>query len=228
MNSALGLAAGRVAIGGRGRRRARPGRQAVPPRPDRNPQLPYMARLFGSREVVLGAATLLASGQDPAQPDPGRHRGRRRRHRGRRPRRRGTAPWTDTTQVLLAGPAGPRCSPAWRGCAPRLNGLTTDTGRAKLLRMDHADGARRHYRESPFSAQETPREPRCPLPHPEPTNAPVARSPRRAARPLPRPPIDGLVLGVAYGILPRSSGTCSCTGSSTPTGEWFSTGSSSP
>jgi hypothetical protein len=29
----------------------------------RNPQLPYMSRLFGSREVALGAATLLAKGK---------------------------------------------------------------------------------------------------------------------------------------------------------------------
>ena len=30
---------------------------------EKNPQGPYLARLFGSREVVLGAATLLARGK---------------------------------------------------------------------------------------------------------------------------------------------------------------------
>jgi hypothetical protein len=35
--------------------------------PKNNPQLPYMFRLFGAREVALGAATLMASGPSRTQ-----------------------------------------------------------------------------------------------------------------------------------------------------------------
>jgi hypothetical protein len=62
MNPVNGIAVGRIAIG-----------LTALVSPDltgklfrldfaRNPQLPYMARLFGSREVALGALTLLAKG----------------------------------------------------------------------------------------------------------------------------------------------------------------------
>jgi len=63
MNSALGLAAARVAIGGVAVAAPDLGAKLFRLDPTANPQLPYMARLFGSREVVLGAATLLASGK---------------------------------------------------------------------------------------------------------------------------------------------------------------------
>ena len=62
MNPVTGLALGRIAIG-----------TAALASPDlamklfrldlgRNPQLPYLSRMFGSREIALGAITLLAKG----------------------------------------------------------------------------------------------------------------------------------------------------------------------
>jgi hypothetical protein len=63
MNSALGLAAARVAIGGVAVAAPDLGVKLFRLDPAANPQLPYMARLFGSREIVLGAATLLARGK---------------------------------------------------------------------------------------------------------------------------------------------------------------------
>lgn len=62
MNPALGLAAARVVVGGVAL--AAPDLTARLFRldPVANPQLQLMTRLFGSREVVLGAATLLARG----------------------------------------------------------------------------------------------------------------------------------------------------------------------
>ena len=63
MNPALGLAAARVAIGGVALAAPELGTKLFRLDPAANPQLPYMTRLFGSREIVLGAATLLASGK---------------------------------------------------------------------------------------------------------------------------------------------------------------------
>lgn len=62
MNPVNGLALGRIAIGLTAL--ASPDLAGKLFRLDmtRNPQLPYMARLFGSREVALGALTLLAKG----------------------------------------------------------------------------------------------------------------------------------------------------------------------
>ena len=62
MNPVTGLSLGRIAIGVVA--------LASPPLAGRlfrldtaaNPQLPYLARMFGSREIALGAVTLLASG----------------------------------------------------------------------------------------------------------------------------------------------------------------------
>lgn len=62
MNPVTGLSLGRIAIGALA--------LASPPLAGRlfrldttgNPQLPYLTRMFGSREIVLGAATLLAGG----------------------------------------------------------------------------------------------------------------------------------------------------------------------
>jgi hypothetical protein len=62
MKPVNGLALGRIAIGLTAL--AAPDVAARLFRLDaaRNPQLPYMSRLFGSREIVLGAITLLAKG----------------------------------------------------------------------------------------------------------------------------------------------------------------------
>lgn len=62
MNPVTGLSWGRIVIGAVA--------LASPPVAGRlfrldtagNPQLPYLSRMFGSREIVLGAATLLARG----------------------------------------------------------------------------------------------------------------------------------------------------------------------
>src|SRR5512139_1831246 len=62
MNPVTGLSLGRIAIGALA--------LASPPLAGKlfrldtaaNPQLPYLARMFGSREIALGAVTLLASG----------------------------------------------------------------------------------------------------------------------------------------------------------------------
>jgi hypothetical protein len=62
MNPALGLAAARVVIGGCALAAPDLGTRLFRLDGPGNPQLPYMTRLFGSREIVLGAATLLASG----------------------------------------------------------------------------------------------------------------------------------------------------------------------
>lgn len=62
MNPVTGLSLGRIAIGAVSF--ARPDLAASMLRLDAvgNPQLPYLARLFGSREIALGALTLVASG----------------------------------------------------------------------------------------------------------------------------------------------------------------------
>jgi hypothetical protein len=62
MNPVTGLALGRIAIGVTAL--ASPDAAAKLFRLElaNNPQLPYMTRMFGSREIVLGAITLLAKG----------------------------------------------------------------------------------------------------------------------------------------------------------------------
>ena len=62
MNPVNGLAVGRIAIGAAAL--ASPAVAAKLFRLDhsRNPQLPYMTRLFASREIALGTITLLAKG----------------------------------------------------------------------------------------------------------------------------------------------------------------------
>jgi hypothetical protein len=62
MNPALGLAAARVVIGACALATPDLGTKLFRLDAPGNPQLPYMTRLFGSREIALGAATLLASG----------------------------------------------------------------------------------------------------------------------------------------------------------------------
>jgi len=63
MNPVTGLALGRIAIGATAL--ASPDLAGKLFRLDvaRNPQLPYMSRMFGSREVALGAITLVAKGK---------------------------------------------------------------------------------------------------------------------------------------------------------------------
>lgn len=63
-NPALGLAAARIAIGGVAVAAPDLGAKLFRLSPDTNRQLPFMTRLFGGREIALGAATLLASGRD--------------------------------------------------------------------------------------------------------------------------------------------------------------------
>lgn len=62
MNPVNGLALGRIAIGATAL--ASPSLAAKLFRLDlgRNPQLPYLTRMFGSREIALGVVTLLAKG----------------------------------------------------------------------------------------------------------------------------------------------------------------------
>ncbi len=63
MNPALGLAAARVVVGGVALAAPDLGTKLFRLDPASNPQLPYMTRLFGSREIALGAVTLLARGK---------------------------------------------------------------------------------------------------------------------------------------------------------------------
>jgi hypothetical protein len=62
VNPVTGLSLGRIAVGAISF--ARPGVAATMFGLDieNNPQAPYLARLFGSREIALGTATLLARG----------------------------------------------------------------------------------------------------------------------------------------------------------------------
>jgi hypothetical protein len=63
VNPVIGLSLGRIAVGVVSF--ARPGLAAKMLGVDvvNNPQGPYLARLFGSREIALGTATLLARGK---------------------------------------------------------------------------------------------------------------------------------------------------------------------
>jgi hypothetical protein len=63
MNPVTGLALGRIAIGATAL--ASPDLAGKLFRLDvaNNPQLPYMSRMFGSREIALGAITLMAKGK---------------------------------------------------------------------------------------------------------------------------------------------------------------------
>ena len=63
MNPALGLAAARIVIGGVALAVPDVGAKLFRLDPAANPQLPYMTRLFGSRELLLGAVTLVARGK---------------------------------------------------------------------------------------------------------------------------------------------------------------------
>lgn len=62
MNPVNGLAIGRIAIGATALASPELAARLFRLDLDRNPQLPYLSRLFGSREIALGAITLLAKG----------------------------------------------------------------------------------------------------------------------------------------------------------------------
>jgi hypothetical protein len=63
MNPVTGLSLGRIAVGLLSFLRPALAAKLFGLDVDNNPQGPYLARLFGSREVALGAATLLARGK---------------------------------------------------------------------------------------------------------------------------------------------------------------------
>lgn len=63
MNPVTGLSLGRIAVGVVALADPHRGSQLFQLDPVANPQVPYVARLFGAREVALGAATLLARGK---------------------------------------------------------------------------------------------------------------------------------------------------------------------
>lgn len=63
MNPVTGLSLGRIAIGAASLYDPATTARQMMLDPAGSPQLPYLTRLFGTREVALGAATLLASGK---------------------------------------------------------------------------------------------------------------------------------------------------------------------
>lgn len=63
MNPVTGLSLGRVAIGAVALGNPALAGKLFQLDVEANPQLPYLARLFGSREVALGLLTLLSSGK---------------------------------------------------------------------------------------------------------------------------------------------------------------------
>ncbi|WP_435743701.1 hypothetical protein [Nocardioides sp. SYSU DS0663] len=63
MNPVTGLSLGRIAIGAASLYDPAATARQMMLDPAASPQLPYLTRLFGTREIALGAATLLASGK---------------------------------------------------------------------------------------------------------------------------------------------------------------------
>jgi len=63
MNPVIGLSLGRIAVGAISFAQPAVAAKMFGLDIDNNPQGPYLARLFGSREIALGAATLLARGK---------------------------------------------------------------------------------------------------------------------------------------------------------------------
>lgn len=62
MDNITGLACGRIAVGTLSLLSPELAAKAFLLDPRANPQVPFVTRLFGSREIALGAATLLATG----------------------------------------------------------------------------------------------------------------------------------------------------------------------
>jgi len=63
MNPALGLSLGRISVGAAAVANPAFAARLFQLDPVENPQLPYVTRLFGIREVALGAATLMSRGR---------------------------------------------------------------------------------------------------------------------------------------------------------------------
>lgn len=63
MDPVTGLAFGRLALGTTALVSPRVAQRLMLLDGEANPQLPYMTRMFGSREVALGALTLITSGK---------------------------------------------------------------------------------------------------------------------------------------------------------------------
>ncbi|MEP9365023.1 DUF4267 domain-containing protein [Nocardioides sp. CN2-186] len=63
MNPVTGLSLGRIAVGAVAVADPERGARIFQLDPVSNPQLPYVTRLFGIREIALGLATLISSGK---------------------------------------------------------------------------------------------------------------------------------------------------------------------
>lgn len=63
MNPVIGLSLGRIAVGSAAVASPELAARMFQLDPVTNPQVPYVTRLFGSREVALGLATLMARGK---------------------------------------------------------------------------------------------------------------------------------------------------------------------
>jgi len=63
MNPVIGLSLGRIVVGALSFARPAFAAKMLGLDIENNPQGPYLARLFGSREIAIGAATLLARGK---------------------------------------------------------------------------------------------------------------------------------------------------------------------
>ena len=63
MNPVIGLSLGRIAVGSTALANPEVAAKLFQLDPVTNPQVPYVIRLFGSREIALGVATLLARGK---------------------------------------------------------------------------------------------------------------------------------------------------------------------
>ena len=62
MNPVIGLSLGRIAVGAAAVANPELAARTFRLDPVSNPQVPYVTRLFGSREIALGAITLASSG----------------------------------------------------------------------------------------------------------------------------------------------------------------------
>ena len=63
MNPVIGLSLGRIAVGSAALANPRLGAKMLQLDPTTNPQVPYVVRLFGSREIALGLVTLVSRGR---------------------------------------------------------------------------------------------------------------------------------------------------------------------
>ena len=100
MDPITGLAYGRIAVGTLVAALPVAGREALPPRPEGQPAAAYMTRMFGSREIALGAITLACLRRGARAADPARRR-RRRRRRLHRHRDRGLRRGAEEGRLLL-------------------------------------------------------------------------------------------------------------------------------